>query len=147
LAVVGRRTNGPLGPQGAEKAGASAARTSTARSYPPKCQARSEKLDLRLTAEAKRTLRAAAAAAKRSVSDLVLESALTRAAETLTDRQHFGLNAEQWAAFQAALDAPVRDLRARGPLAKDPPALSDQRGHFTFSNLVSGQYNVQVLTG
>jgi uncharacterized protein (DUF1778 family) len=46
---------------------------------------RSEKLDLRLTPDAKRTLQTAAAAANRSVSDFVLERALQRAAETLPD--------------------------------------------------------------
>lgn len=71
---------------------------------------RSEKLDLRLTPEAKRTLFAAAAAARRSVSDFVLESALTRAEETLADRTNFGLDAKQWKAFQEALDAPPRDM-------------------------------------
>ena len=70
---------------------------------------RSEKLDLRLTPEAKRTLNIAASAAGRSVSEFVLESALARAEETLADRQHFGLNADQWAAFMAALEAPPRD--------------------------------------
>jgi uncharacterized protein (DUF1778 family) len=69
---------------------------------------RSEKLDLRLTPAAKQVLYSAAAAAHRSVSDFVLESALARAEETLTDRRHFGLNAEQWEAFMAALDAPPR---------------------------------------
>jgi uncharacterized protein (DUF1778 family) len=67
---------------------------------------RSEKLDLRLTADAKRVLQSAAAAAQRSVSEFVLESALARAAETLPDRRRFGLTAEAWTAFQAALDAP-----------------------------------------
>ena len=67
---------------------------------------RREKLDLRLTADAKRTLQSAAAAAQRSVSEFVLESALARAAETLPDRQRFGLKAEAWTAFQNALDAP-----------------------------------------
>jgi uncharacterized protein (DUF1778 family) len=71
---------------------------------------RSEKLDLRLTPESKSTLYAAAAAVHRSVSDFVLESALARAEETLADRSRFGLDAHQWQAFQAALDAPPRDL-------------------------------------
>jgi uncharacterized protein (DUF1778 family) len=68
---------------------------------------RSEKLDLRLTPTAKQKLQSAAAVANRSVSDFVLESALACADETLAERQHFGLDAEQWAAFHAALDAPV----------------------------------------
>ncbi len=71
---------------------------------------RSEKLDLRLTPEAKRTLNAAAAAQNRSVSEFVLESALAKAAETLPDRQRFALDAARWKAFQAALDAPTRPL-------------------------------------
>jgi uncharacterized protein (DUF1778 family) len=69
---------------------------------------RSEKLDLRLTPAAKQKLYQAAAVAQRSVSDFVLESALTRADETLADRQRFGLKADQWEAFMAALDAPPR---------------------------------------
>ena len=68
---------------------------------------RSEKLDLRLTADSKRALQAAAAALQRSVSEFVLESALARAAETLPDRQRFDINAEAWSAFQQALDAPT----------------------------------------
>ena len=71
---------------------------------------RTEKLDLRLTADSKRLLQTAAQASSCSVSEFVLESALARAAETLPDRQHFGLDAERWAAFQAALDAPARPL-------------------------------------
>jgi uncharacterized protein (DUF1778 family) len=67
---------------------------------------RTEKLDLRLSLSAKRALQSAAQAARRPVSDFVLESALARAEETLPDRRRFGLNAEQWKAFQAALDAP-----------------------------------------
>jgi uncharacterized protein (DUF1778 family) len=71
---------------------------------------RSEKLDLRLTAEAKRTLNAAAKAMHRSVSEFVLESALARAQEALPDRQHFGLSAERWQEFLEALDAPTRPM-------------------------------------
>jgi uncharacterized protein (DUF1778 family) len=67
---------------------------------------RSEKLDLRLTPGAKQTLQRAAAAAQRSVTDFVLESALASAAETLADRQSFQLDPEQWEVFVAALDAP-----------------------------------------
>jgi len=50
---------------------------------------RTEKLDLRLTAEAKHTLAAAAQAQRRSLSEFVLESALGRAEEALADRRVF----------------------------------------------------------
>lgn len=76
----------------------------------PKPATRSEKLDLRLTVEAKRTLNAAAAASRRSVSEFVLESALARAEETLPDRRRFVLGEKQWAAFLAALDAPPKPM-------------------------------------
>ena len=86
---------------------------------------RSEKLDLRLTSEAKKTLRAAATAARRSLSEFVLESALARAAETLPDRRRFELDEQQWAAFQAALDAPPRQLpRLKRLLSQKGPAKS-----------------------
>jgi uncharacterized protein (DUF1778 family) len=71
---------------------------------------RTEKLDLRLTPKAKEKIAAAAAVSHGSVSDFVLRSALDRAEETLADQRLFLLDAEQWAAFQAALDAPPRVL-------------------------------------
>jgi uncharacterized protein (DUF1778 family) len=81
---------------------------------------RTQKLDLRLTPAAKYTLYAAAAAAHRSVSDFVLESALARAEETLAERRHFGLDAERWSAFMAALDAPPRELPRVQRLFSEP---------------------------
>ena len=81
---------------------------------------RSEKLDLRLTREAKDTLNAAAAARGHSVSEFVLESALARAAETLPDRQRFKLNDAQWAAFMTALDAPPPPLSRLKKLLRKP---------------------------
>lgn len=83
-------------------------------------ETRDEKLDLRLTATAKRVLQTAAAASHRSVSEFVLESALSRAEETLPDRQHFGLNAEQWTQFQTALNAPPRALPRLAKLLREP---------------------------
>jgi uncharacterized protein (DUF1778 family) len=89
--------------------------------------ARTEKLDLRLTPKAKRVLQSAATAAKRSVSEFVLESALARAEETLPDRQRFGLNAERWAAFLEALDAPPRSLRRLKKLLQTPSVFERQQ--------------------
>lgn len=58
--------------------------------------ARTEKLDLRLTPEAKRTLAAAAQIERRTLSDFVLESALGRAEEALADRRAFQLDPGKW---------------------------------------------------
>jgi len=83
---------------------------------------KTEKLDLRLSAQAKRVLAAAAEHEARSVSDFVVESALARAEETLADRHSFVLSAEKWDELVALLDAPpepvaelARRLRRRAP--------------------------------
>ena len=81
---------------------------------------RTEKLDLRLTREAKLALQAAATASQRSVSEFVLESALARADEALADRRTFILGADQWKAFMAALDAPPRPLPRLHRLLEEP---------------------------
>ena len=81
---------------------------------------RSEKLDLRLTPEAKLTLQAAATAARRSVSEFVLESALAKADEALADRRIFVLDTAGWKAFRVALDAPPRPLPRLRKLLREP---------------------------
>ena len=82
--------------------------------------ARTTKLDLRLSPEAKQKLQAAALASRRSVSEFVLDSALVRAEETLADRTRFGLDSERWEAFLEALDAPPRDLPRLERLLREP---------------------------
>ena len=68
----------------------------------PATETRNEKLDLRLTPSAKRTLQPA------------------RAEETLPDRQRFGLGAEQWATFQAVLDAHAPPAPRLTKLLREP---------------------------
>ncbi|QEH38138.1 hypothetical protein OJF2_67360 [Aquisphaera giovannonii] len=82
--------------------------------------ARSAKLDLRLSPEAKERLQAAAHVAQRSVSEFVLDSALERAGEVLTNRTRFGLDAQRWEAFLEALDSPPRDLPRLARLLQEP---------------------------
>lgn len=93
----------------------------------PSSETRNEKLDLRLTPSAKRTLQVAALAARRSVSEFVLESALARAEEALPDRLHFGLDAVRWAAFQAALDAPSPPAPRLARLLREPSVFERNR--------------------
>ena len=80
----------------------------------------SEKLRLRLTRNARRTLQAAAVASHCSIIEFVLDSALARAEEALAGRRTFGLNAAQWKVFLAALDAPPRPLPRLERLLKEP---------------------------
>jgi uncharacterized protein (DUF1778 family) len=82
--------------------------------------ARNEELRLRLTRDEKRALQAAAVVGHRSVSEFVLESALARADETLAERRTFSLEATQWEAFMAALDAPPRPLPRLRRLLEEP---------------------------
>lgn len=81
---------------------------------------RSEKLDIRLSKAAKQTLQAAATASRKSVSDFVLESALSEAEERLADRRAFTLDAKGWDAFVAALDAPPRRHERLERLFREP---------------------------
>lgn len=78
-----------------------------------------------MTSIAQQKLYSASAAAHRTVSDFVLESALAHADETLADRQHFGLDSEQWTAFIAALDAPPR-RHTRMERLLNEPSIFDQ---------------------
>ena len=81
---------------------------------------RTDRIDLRVYPEAKEALQAAAALRHKSVSEFILDSALGAADEVLADRRHFGLNAEQWKAFQIALDAPPRPLPRIEKLMQEP---------------------------
>ena len=67
-----------------------------------------ERIDLRLSRSAKVMLQRAAAVRHKTVTEFVLDSGLTSAAETLADRQMFLLDDDQWQAFVSALDGPEK---------------------------------------
>ncbi|MCS3929012.1 uncharacterized protein (DUF1778 family) [Bradyrhizobium elkanii] len=81
---------------------------------------RTEKLDLRLTPNAKQALQTAAQATHKTLSDFVLESALARADSVLADRQIFRLDAQRWNAFMAALEAPPKPRPRLARLLNEP---------------------------
>jgi uncharacterized protein (DUF1778 family) len=89
---------------------------------------RTEKLDFRISKAAKIKLQAAASVSHRAVSDFVLESALSKAEETLADRRTFGLDDEAWDAVQDALDAPPRALPKLKALLNKPGFFGDVSG-------------------
>ena len=72
-------------------------------------EARSERVDLRMTPAAKRTLQQAAAVANKTVSEFLLDSSLTAAFETLADRRVFQLDDDRWNAFMDASARPPKD--------------------------------------
>lgn len=85
---------------------------------------KSERIDIRTTQAVKRTLQQAAAVTHKTVSEFLLDSALTQAAEVLSDRRLFILDDAQWEAFLAALDEPTTTPTPRlERLLKQPSVL------------------------
>ena len=82
---------------------------------------RSERVDLRMTPAAKRTLMQAAAARNTTLTEFLLNSGLHAAFETLADRRTFVVDDEGWQAFMAELDRPTADNpRLRQLLTRKP---------------------------
>ncbi len=72
-------------------------------------ESRSERVDLRITPTAKRTLQQAASVSNKTVSEFLLDSGLNAAFDALADRRLFQLDDDRWAAFQEALARPPGD--------------------------------------
>lgn len=84
-------------------------------------ETRSERVDLRMTPAAKRTLQQAAAVRNKTLTEFLLDSGMTAAFDALADRRVFQLDAERWASFMAALDEPPKENPAlRKLLARKP---------------------------
>ena len=81
---------------------------------------RTDRIDLRIQPEAKEALQAAASLRHKTVSEFIIDSALRAADEVLADRRYFGLDADKWEAFIAALDAPPRPLPRIEKLMREP---------------------------
>lgn len=88
---------------------------------PSLAEPKSERVDLRMTPAAKRTLQQASAVACKTLTEFLLDSGLQAASDTLADRRAFLLDPARWHAFQAALDAPPpENARLRALLARRP---------------------------
>jgi uncharacterized protein (DUF1778 family) len=86
-------------------------------------QAKSERIDIRTTKNVKHTLQKAAAVTHKTVSEFLLDSALTQAAEVLSDRRLFILDDAQWEAFLTVLDEPTTPTPRLERLMKEPSVL------------------------
>jgi uncharacterized protein (DUF1778 family) len=84
---------------------------------------KTERLDIRITPEARRLLQQAAKERHTTISQFVLESALHSASTVLAERSRLSLNAEQWKAFMEALDAPPRRHPRLERLLNEPSIL------------------------
>ena len=75
---------------------------------------RDQRFNMRMSAQQRRTIAAAAAALDRSETDFMLEASVHEAERVLADRRWFVVDADAWKSFNAMLDAPVpyeEDLR------------------------------------
>jgi uncharacterized protein (DUF1778 family) len=70
---------------------------------------RSERVYLRMTPTAKRTLQRAAAATNKTLTQFLLDTGLNAALDALADRRIFQLDEKRWSAFLAALAAPPKN--------------------------------------
>jgi uncharacterized protein (DUF1778 family) len=86
-------------------------------------EAKTERIDIRTTTRVKRVLQEAAAARNKTMTEFVLDVAMTEAAEVLADRRLFLLDDEQWEAFMAALDAPTKPRPRLESLLREPSVL------------------------
>ena len=69
---------------------------------------RTQRLNLRTTPADKRLFETAASRQDVNVSEFVLESARTRAEDSLSEERYFALSPDRWKAFVSALDRPVQ---------------------------------------
>jgi len=68
---------------------------------------RDQRLNFRASVQQQLLIRRAAAATDSTVTDFILGSVLENAERVLADRKWFVASEEQWADFQALLDAPL----------------------------------------
>lgn len=84
-------------------------------------ESRSERIDLRMTPAAKRTLLQAAAVTNKTLTEFLLDTGLNAAFDALADRRVFQLDAKRWDEFMTALSKPPKDNpRLRELLARKP---------------------------
>jgi len=74
----------------------------------PAAISKTERIDVRVSSTAKNTLQMAATQVNKTVSQFLLDAAMTAAAETLEDRRSFVLDRKRWDAFLKILDRPPR---------------------------------------
>ena len=84
-------------------------------------ETRSERVTLRMTPAAKRTLQHAAAVTNKTMTEFLLDAGLSAACGALADRRVFHLDAERWNAFMHALsNRPKDNPRLRNLLVRKP---------------------------
>lgn len=86
-------------------------------------EAKSERIEVRLTPRTKHILQEAATATHTDLSEFVLQSSLAEAEIALSRRTRFVLNDKDWDKFIDLLDRPVSENTALRKLMTEPSAL------------------------
>ena len=86
---------------------------------------RQERLHLRLSAHDDGLIRAAAAAARMSITEFVVRAARSSAADTLADRDHVVLDAAAWDELERRVNEPGRRSHAVAELFARPDPFSE----------------------
>jgi uncharacterized protein (DUF1778 family) len=85
-----------------------------------------QRLNIRVTAEAKSLVEEAAEATSMSASAFVMQAALRSAQEVLADQTRFTLQPETWARFTDLLNRPAREIPALRQAARRPSPFSER---------------------
>jgi uncharacterized protein (DUF1778 family) len=84
--------------------------------------ARDQRLNFSVSARQEQLIRQAATASDTTVTEFILSSVLGNAERVLADRRWFVADDEQWAEFQALLDAPLQPMpKLRELLRRESP--------------------------
>ena len=84
---------------------------------------KSERIDVRASAQVKQLLQDAARACHKNVSEFLLDVGIAAANQALADRNRFVLDEAQWQAFQQALERPVQHKARLKKLLAEPGML------------------------
>jgi uncharacterized protein (DUF1778 family) len=85
--------------------------------------AKSERIELRVSAKQKDTFARAAEARGETMTDFINEAASVAAEEALANRTSFAISSRQWRAFMAALDRPAQPKKRLAKLLKKKSVL------------------------
>jgi len=84
---------------------------------------KSERIDVRASAQVKQLLQDGARTCHKNVSEFLLDVGIVAANQALADRNRFELDEAQWQAFQQALERPVRHKPRLRKLLAEPGML------------------------
>lgn len=86
---------------------------------------KNERIEIRLTADQKRTIEQAATISGRSVTDFSVTLLLDEAREVIRQDRELRMSAEAWGAFNEVLDRPAKPVEELAELFRRPSVFTD----------------------